>query len=215
MSTIKGFADTIAWYDANAEKYAATIQDKANFAMLDQFAALVGKGAKILDAGCAAGRDTKFLQDRGLLVTGLDISQSLLAIARQKYPELEFVEGNFLNLPFIDNTFDGVWARASLLHLETVEDVIRALSEFNRVLKPGGVIHVYIKQQLGEEKASVVSDSLSNHDRFFQWFTKTEIEELLQKTGFVITMIEDNVADLSGREEVKWITVLATKRGGF
>jgi len=45
------------------------------------------------------------------------------AIARTTYPEIKFVEGNFLNLPFADQSFDGIWAHASLLHLETVKAV--------------------------------------------------------------------------------------------
>lgn len=213
MSTIKGFTDTIAWYDANAQQYAANIQSFPNDALLAKFSELVGDSGHVLDAGCAAGRDTKLLHDRGLHVVGIDLSQSLLEIAREKYPEIEFVAGNFLNLPFADASFAGVWAHASLLHLETVTEVEVALGEFNRVLKANGVLHVFVKQQLGAEKTSVVSDAFSNHDRFFQWFTLAEIQELLQKAGFTILEIQDNLPDPGGRAEVKWINAFARKGG--
>ena len=98
---------------------------------------------------------------------GIDLSKSLIEIARNKHPDIEFRQGNILNLPFEDESFDGVWTHASLVHLETTEEVVRALREFNRVLKPGGVMHVFVKQQLGNEKTSVVSDTLSGHERFF------------------------------------------------
>ena len=71
---------------------------------------------------------------------GIDLSKSLIEIARNKHPDIEFRQGNILNLPFEDESFDGVWAHASLVHLETTEEVVRALREFNRVLKPGGVM---------------------------------------------------------------------------
>ena len=61
---IKGFKDTIAWYDANAEQYAANIELFPSEDLLDRFANAVGGGGKVLDAGCAAGRDCGLLKDR-------------------------------------------------------------------------------------------------------------------------------------------------------
>jgi ubiquinone/menaquinone biosynthesis C-methylase UbiE len=172
---VRGFSDTIAWYDANAEKYAINIESFPSGDLLDRFAKAVGRGGKVLDAGCAAGRDCGLLKDRGLVPAGIDLSEPLIEIARNKHPDIEFRQGNILNLPFEDESFDGVWAHASLVHFETTEEVVKALREFNRVLKPDGVIHVFVKQQLGDEKTSVVSDKLSGHDRFFQWFTGDEV----------------------------------------
>lgn len=208
-NTIQGFDDTIAWYNANAQKYAENIEDVPSLDYLDEFSDIVGKGTSVLDAGCASGRDTNLLHERGINAIGLDLSISLLNIARQRYPNLKFIEGNFLELPFQDTSFDGIWAHASLLHLESTEDVIKALSEFNRILKSGGVMHVFVKQQLGKDKTSIVSDKLSGHDRFFQWFSKNEMQNLLRKTQFAILKIEDNIPDPAGRNEVKWIRVLA------
>ena len=207
---IKGLNDTIAWYNANAQIYSANIEDMPSLDYLDKFSNKVGRGGFVLDAGCASGRDTNLLRVRNLHAIGIDLSNSLLEIARQRYPDLEFNEGNFLDLPFQDNLFHGIWAHASLLHLESTEDVIKALLEFNRVLKRGGVIHIFVKQQLGKEKTSVVSDKLSGHDRFFQWFTKNEINRLMEKTHYLILEIEDDIPDQAGRPEVKWIRVLAS-----
>lgn len=76
----------------------------------------------------------------------------------------------------------------------------------------GGVIHVYLKQQLGEAKTSVATDRLSNNqERFFQWFTKDEVKGLLRGAGFEIIDLIDNYADEAGRDEVKWIVALAKK----
>lgn len=208
---VKGFKDTIAWYDANAEKYAAAIEQFPSEELLDRFAKVVGGGGKVLDAGCAAGRDCRLLKDRGLVPIGIDLSEPLIAIARSKHPDIEFRQGNILNLPFEDEFFDGVWAHASLVHFETTEDVVKALKEFNRILKPNGIIHVFVKQQSGKEKTSVISDKLSGHDRFFQWFTKHEVQQLLDKTGFAIIDLQGDYEDPAGRDEVKWVVALAKK----
>jgi ubiquinone/menaquinone biosynthesis C-methylase UbiE len=208
---IKDFKDTIAWYDANAEKYASNLEKVPNLDLINKFADAVGENGRVLDAGCAAGRDSTLLKEKGLEPIGVDLSESLLVVARKKHPDIQFKHANFLNLPFKDEIFDGVWAHASLLHLETTEEVGQALKEFHRVLKQGGVIHVFVKQQQGEEKIAVISDTLSGHDRFFQWFTKNEIKSLLEDTGFTLQLIEDNYKDSADREEVKWIVALARK----
>lgn len=208
---IKGFQDTIKWYNANAEKYAAKIENYSSIDLLDRFANTVGKNAKVLDVGCAAGRDCRLLKDRHLIPIGVDLSESLLRLARKKHPDIKFEQANFLNLPFEDEFFDGVWAHASLLHLETIEEVSKALKEFHRVLKHGGVIHVFVKQQQGEEKTGVVLDKLFGHERFFQWFTKDETRSLLEQAGFFVEEIQNKYKDPSGRQEVKWIAALARK----
>lgn len=209
---IKGFKDTIAWYDANAERYIANIEKVPNdFKQINKFIDAVGKNAKVLDAGCAAGKDCRILKDKKLEPIGIDLSESFIAIARKKHPDIEFINDNFLHLPIENETFAGIWAHASLLHLETIEEVGQVLQEFYRVLKPRGVVHISVKQQPGKEKTAVVSDTLSGHDRFFQWFTKSEIQLLLEKSGFTIQEIQDECQDVAGREDVKWIVALARK----
>lgn len=211
MTKVKGFSDTIQWYEENASNYAQAIGNLANPELIEEFSNEVKPGGNVLDAGCAAGRDSNLLSKLGFRVTGVDLSRNLLEIARQKYPDIEFIHANFLNLPFKDGSFDGVWASASLLHLESMEDVERAISEFSRVLSASGVLHISVKQQLTDDKYSVVSDSLSNHDRFFQWFSKQEILDLLSKYKFQVINIIENHSDPGLRSEVKWIRSLSRK----
>ncbi len=211
---VKGFTDTIEWYNQNAEQYAQTTEQHPSPEQIEAFVSLLPSKGKVLDAGCGGGRDTQLLQNKGLKAIGIDLSSGLVKVAKERHPRVEFVEGSFLDLPFDDNSFDGVWAHASLLHLETVAEVKRALSEFNRVLKPDGVIHTLVKAQTGAEKTAVVSDSLSNHDRFFQYFTQKEITTLLNEAGFVGTTIEQYKEidkDPKGRPEVEWILALSKK----
>lgn len=207
---VKGFADTIDWYNRNARVYAKATYLHAPIGIIHQFIKMLPGRPKVLDAGCGPGRDSAILHSKGAIVTGLDISQGLLKIAKEKNPEITFVEANFLELPFENESFSGIWAHAALVHLETVEDVKNSLKEFHRVLNKKGILHIYVKAQTGNEKTAIVTDDVSHHDRFFRYYTRDEMRDYLEDLGFKIRqMVMDE--DLPGRKEVKWISIFAEK----
>lgn len=207
---IKGFQDTIDWYDQNAKKYSDATYINPPYDLLDQFMGLLPSNPKILDVGCGAGRDTGLLTERGASAIGLDISKGLLKEAKKRHPHIEFVEANFLAIPFKENTFDGVWAHAALVHLETIDEVRKSLNEFYRVLENKGIIHIYIKKKMGKEQTAIVKDKLSGHERFFRYYTEEEIKEYLKERGFKIIDFEIR-KDPHGREEIRWISLFARK----
>ena len=207
---IEGFADTIRWYDQNAREYAESSYKVTPATLINRFIELLPPNPVILDAGCGAGKDSRVFNKLGARVTGIDLSKGLIKEARKRNPTVNFEEGNFLNLRFENASFDGVWAHASLVHLETINDAKKALDEFRRVLRDGGLMHVYVKAQLGENKTEVVKDPLSNHERFFRYYTEDELKRLVSDASFQIieTEMQD---DLHGREDVKWIALFARK----
>jgi ubiquinone/menaquinone biosynthesis C-methylase UbiE len=87
-----------------------------------------------LDIGCGPGKDAKHFTEQGYDVTGLDLSEGLLKIAKEYCPEATFVQGDIRKLPFPDKSFDGVFACASILHMEKSQLPI-VLKETKRVLK--------------------------------------------------------------------------------
>ncbi|MDD5068250.1 MAG: class I SAM-dependent methyltransferase [Candidatus Pacebacteria bacterium] len=207
---VEGFKDTIDWYDNNSEQYAKGLYEVSPTASIQAFLEHIPQDAYVLEAGCGPGRESKIFHEKGIKTVGIDMSEGLLEVARKMNPETEFVKGNFLELPFPDATFGAVWAHASLVHLETIEDAKKALEEFHRVLKSGGTLLVKVKAQTGEDKTAVVTDTLSKHDRFFRYYTPENMEALLIEAGFEIisnTMLEDD----HGRSEVKWIQVIVKK----
>jgi len=204
------FKETINWYDKNARYYSKKSQGLASKDQIDEFISLLPPNSKVLDAGCASGRDSKLLTDGGVLVVGIDISGKLIKIAKEKYPEIEFIVGNFLQLPFADEEFSGIWSHASLLHFDNEEDVIVAISEFFRILKKDGIIHIVVKKIHNNKKFEVIFDQLTNQKRFFQYFSEDEMRNYLIKIGFKIIKIE-TVDDLAKRNDVKWLLFLAKK----
>lgn len=70
---------------------------------------------------------------------GLDFSQNMLNVGLEKikqYPQIELIQGNAMELPFEENTFDYVTIGFGL---RNVPDYLQVLEEINRVLKPGGM----------------------------------------------------------------------------
>jgi demethylmenaquinone methyltransferase / 2-methoxy-6-polyprenyl-1,4-benzoquinol methylase len=97
--------------------------------------AVVRPGDAVLDACCGTG-DLAIADARaGGRVTGLDFSDAMLERARRKAPELEWVSGDLLALPFDDASFD---AATVGFGVRNVDDLERALRELRRVLRPGG-----------------------------------------------------------------------------
>ncbi|MFE4999019.1 class I SAM-dependent DNA methyltransferase [Streptomyces mirabilis] len=128
-------------YDSFAEAYAAETENNlvnayyARPAML----ALAGDvaGRRILDAGCGSGPLSAALRDRGAVVTGIDASAGMLALARRRLGDdvaLHVVDLRD-RLPFDDDAFDDVVASLVLHYLE---DWGPTLAELRRVLRPGG-----------------------------------------------------------------------------
>lgn len=200
---------TINWYDENAEQYARnTFKYPPPSQLLDKFAEYL-PGKKILDAGCGPGRDSGYFSEQGYKVIGVDLSKGLLEVAKKRFPQCKFVEGDLRNLPFEDDSFDGIWANASLVHMDTRQDVELTLGEFYRVLRQSGILYIFVKTS--EKETDIVSDVLSGHDRFFRYYKENEIDTLLNRLGFNI-LESFPLDDPVGRSEVKWLVVYSSKQ---
>ncbi len=103
-----------------------------------------GNPLRILDAGCGPGFFCVLFSKEGHDVTGIDGSERMLGHARENAllqgvsPQL--IKGDFGRLPFGDNTFDLVISR-NVTH--TIREHLKVYGEWNRVLKPGGVLLIF------------------------------------------------------------------------
>ncbi len=96
-------------------------------------------GEKLLDLGCGYGWFTDYFTSIGADATGLDGSQEMIKIARERYPESTFIIADLtVKTPFPDAEFDVVFCNQVLMDIENIEPVFR---EVNRVLKNGGVFY--------------------------------------------------------------------------
>jgi demethylmenaquinone methyltransferase / 2-methoxy-6-polyprenyl-1,4-benzoquinol methylase len=102
-------------------------------------AAVVRPGDDVLDACCGTGDLAVAAARAGGRVTGLDFSEPMLERARRKAPEVEWIRGDLLGLPFGAASFD---AATVGFGVRNVDDLQRALSELRRVLRPGGRVGI-------------------------------------------------------------------------
>lgn len=130
-------------YDAFAEAYAERTQSNAYNAHYERPAirALLGPlaGLRVLDAGCAAGEHALWLFEHGAIVTAIDISETMLHLARTRLEHRAVVLAADIGrpLPFADASFDLIF---SSLTLHYVADWEPMFSEFARILTPGGTV---------------------------------------------------------------------------
>jgi demethylmenaquinone methyltransferase/2-methoxy-6-polyprenyl-1,4-benzoquinol methylase len=97
--------------------------------------AVVQPGDRVLDACCGTGDLALAAEREGGVVTGLDFSPKMLERARRKSETITWVEGDLLELPFEDGSFD---AATVGFGVRNVADLEAALAELRRVLRPGG-----------------------------------------------------------------------------
>jgi SAM-dependent methyltransferase len=78
------------------------------------------------------------LAARAREVVVVDVSEPLLAAARRRYPALRAVRADVRALPFADGEFDAIVSNSTLDHFRSTDEIVRALRELRRVLRPGG-----------------------------------------------------------------------------
>lgn len=134
--------NTVNSYNKHAKDYNEYVNRDSNFwnRYLEVPAmkkALKGKvsGKYVLDLGCGSGVSTGHLIDLGAEVVGIDISEKMIDVAKQNYPNNEFFVESMEKLHFEDNTFDVV---SSSLALHYNQKLYPTFKEVGRVLKPKG-----------------------------------------------------------------------------
>jgi ubiquinone/menaquinone biosynthesis C-methylase UbiE len=101
----------------------------------------ISKNSKILEVGCGSGRTSCFLSLNGYDITAMDIQAPMLIKAKKRAEmqklQINFVEGDVCSIPFESDRFDVILAES----VTNFADADKALSEYYRVLKPGGTLY--------------------------------------------------------------------------
>lgn len=131
-----------AAYDAVAPAYDAQLGDELagkplDRALLQGFLEVAGTGP-VADVGCGPGHVTRFLAARHPNVLGIDLSPGMIAVARERAPELAFAVGSILALPAADDAWSGAVALYSIIHLSAAERAAPAASSRGRCVPAAG-----------------------------------------------------------------------------
>ena len=197
MSTMN---NTLQYYNEHADCFTADTQTSDMTEKYAPFLSQVKPGGHILDLGCGSGRDSaKFLQ-LGYTVTSVDGSEELCRIAEahtgQTVHHMLFDEISW------HNEFDGVWACASILHVEKKQlpDIIKKIAI---ATKKGAVVYTSFKYGQFEGV---------RNGRFFTYLTKESFGEVLRNVPeLVIEKLWISADVRAERGEERWLNIMLRK----
>ena len=134
--------NTLEYYNKNAKTYCEQTLEGNMQENYDKFLKHLTTSAYILDFGCGSGRDSKYFIEKGYKVKAIDGSIEMCKLA-SKYINQEVICMNFEELKDI-NTYDGIWACSSILHVEK-EKLPDILNKMINALKVNGIIYTSFK----------------------------------------------------------------------
>lgn len=184
------------YYQQNAQRFYDDTVDVDMSALYAPFLAHLSPGARILDAGCGSGRDTKAFSERGYEVEAFDASAELAARARQltgksvevmRFRELNTVE-----------KYDGIWCCASLLHVPENE-LPEVMARLAKALKPGGVWYLSFKYGHGEREKD---------GRRFTDMDEASLRKIVAGSRVEIEKVWFTGDARRGREAERWLNAL-------
>ena len=195
--------DTLKYYNDNAEKYCEATKNGDMSEEYSRFMVFLPDKAYILDFGCGSGRDSKFFLEKGYTVRAIDGSEKLCELASQyigqKVDCMKFDELND------ESKYDGIWACASILHVER-ENLPDILRKMIKALKEDGVIFTSFK--IGNKQ--VVQDG-----KYYNYITKEMLEELLRQIDpdtKIVGYHESGTCKNVDRPTAMWGSYLIKKR---
>lgn len=192
--------NTIEYYNQNADQFVQGTLSVDFAAIQERFLAKLSAGACILDFGCGSGRDTKYFLDKGYLVEAVDGSAELCRRASE-YAGIQVKQMLFEELDAAEK-YDGIWACASILHLEkeALKDVLKKMTA---ALKTDGVIYTSFKwgDFAGERGGRHFTDfTLETFEKYIQ-----EVPELQMEEYWITSDVR------LGRGEEKWLNLILRK----
>lgn len=170
--------NTLEYYNKNAKIYCEQTLVGNLQENYDRFLKYLPSNAYILDFGCGSGRDSKYFIHNGYRVKAIDGSIEMCKLA-SKYINQEVTCMRFEDLTNID-TYDGIWACSSILHIEK-ENLPKVLAKMINALKTNGIIYTSFKIGTGYEV---------KEDKYYNYLTKNEMIQILNQLNKNIKLVE-------------------------
>ncbi len=197
--------DTVRAYDLDAEAYAGRTQVPDGVrADLEQLAADLGVGARVLEIGSGGGRDALLMEALGLHVRRTDITPAFVALLVEQGHACDLLDPLVDDLSSPDGPYDGVWANASLLHVRRA-DLPAVLAGLARVTRPGGLLRISLKEGDGEGWSTHGSISSPRH---FTYWRAAALEEVVAGEGWSYVSVRTGI---EGDRGETWLEVSAAR----
>ena len=175
----KIYHETRSIYDANAAEFDKNrARDGRETEWLEKFIETIPAGGHILDLGCGTGEPiAAWMIARGFRVTGVDYSESMLEIARERYPGAAWVLNDMRNLT-VSGPFNGIISWHGSFHL-TQDEQRTLIPRLAELLEAGGTLMLTTGAASGEATGSVAGNTV-----YHASLAPEEYRERLQVSGF-------------------------------
>ncbi|KRE96191.1 hypothetical protein ASG76_03910 [Nocardioides sp. Soil774] len=206
MSDTPEVERTVRAYDLDAVAYAEAspaMPDSVR-ADVEALARQLGPGARVLEIGSGGGRDARLMEELGLRVRRTDITPGFVALLREQGHVCDLLDPLVDDLSSSEGPYDGVWANASLLHVER-GDLPTVLARLAGVTRPGGLLRVSLKEGDGEGWSTHGS---VRHPRHFTYWRADALHEVVQDAGWTGVTV---MSGLAGKRSESWLEVSASR----
>ena len=200
---------TLSYYENNAkdlsQRYESAKMDNIHALLLNTFPSKT----YLMEIGCGSGRDASFMQQNGYDVLATDGSKEMITEAKRAHSELA---DNFkmIQLPadllaLKENSFDGVYSIATLMHLGK-EEIEQSIASVAKILKSGGRFLFSVSI----ERDDIDETGKDEKGRYFTIMSEFEWVLLCEKYGFILkqSVINDDGLD---RDGIVWLTCVMEK----
>jgi RimJ/RimL family protein N-acetyltransferase/SAM-dependent methyltransferase len=167
-----------------AKEFSGELENKPfDRKMLDWLVEKAQSLGPICDMGCGPGQIAKYLHERGAESCGIDLSPEMVREAQLLNPQIQFAQGDMLALDKIeDGSLGGIAAFYSLIHVPR-QSIVKALTEFKRVLRPNGV--VLITHHIGVYKVHREEWFGKEVSLDFLFFETNEMKDYVNRSGLL------------------------------
>jgi len=160
---------------------------------IDEFILNLTKKGKLLNVGAGDGRDSLVFQNRGYQTMSIDYSSKMKELAvRSGINEKDYLVLDIRELNE-NETFFGIWASTCLYHINKADLSNKVFPAFNKALSDKGIIYF----NLFEGKGEILDESPKSYEkggaRFYAYWQKSEIENLLEVNKFEILSFKSDI----------------------
>ena len=193
--------DTIDFYNENAKNYFNLTYNADMSVQYEHFLQYIIRDGKILDFGCGSGRDSLYFKNKGYDVTAIDGSKEMCKLASD-YTGLDVKCMDFKDFSDIE-IYDGIWACATLLHLNNKE-LLLVLKKLRDALKDSGYMFIALKNGKGEEE--------TREGRYYNYLEFNDVEKLVEEVKMDIVEVYMSRSVNNPNEEKYWNNFILKKR---
>jgi len=191
----------VAYYDKKGNDYIRETSPLDLKEEIERFARYLSAGARVLDVGAGAGRDSKTLLDNGFKVVALEPCK-VFAEHLRSIKGLDVWEAKAQDVEEVE-TFDGIWACASLLHFDE-KQLPKVMQRLCRALRPNGIFYMSFKN--GDGVRLPAKDGIIFHD-----MTSDRLGKFAADNGLKVIEMWSNASRLHGTNEAQWNNIVARK----